>query len=280
MKPPRHAAGIGRLVLSIGIGLTAAASAADGPPGVQGQVQVLAAGSLRAPLSQLGQAFERQTGVRVDLVFGASGLLKDRIAGGERADVFASANTAHPQALAGAGWAAEVQVFARNALCVLAAPGFNLRGKTLAQRLLDSDVVLGSSTPKADPSGDYAFEMFERIEASAAAGPGAAAALKARARQLTGGPNSPPPPVGRNVYADLVAAGQADAFVTYCTNAAQARREQPQLQVLDVPAAYNVVADYGLAVRRDAPREARAFADFVLGAAGRAILVEHGFTTP
>jgi ABC-type molybdate transport system substrate-binding protein len=34
------------------------------------------------------------------LTFGASGLLKDRIQAGERADVFASANMEHPQALA------------------------------------------------------------------------------------------------------------------------------------------------------------------------------------
>jgi Bacterial extracellular solute-binding protein len=61
------------------------------------------------------------------------------------------------QGQAGAG-------LARSALCALAAPGFELRGKSLAERLLDADVEIGISTPKADPSGDYAFEMFERIE--------------------------------------------------------------------------------------------------------------------
>ena len=53
---------------------------------------------------------------------------------------------------------------------------------------------LGTSTPKADPSGDYAFRMFERIETSAAAPAGAAERLKAKALQLTGGPDSPRPP--------------------------------------------------------------------------------------
>jgi hypothetical protein len=50
---------------------------------------------------------------------------KDRIAAGERADVFASANTEHPRALAAAGKAGAVSRFVRNALCPLARHGFS-----------------------------------------------------------------------------------------------------------------------------------------------------------
>ena len=84
--------------------------------------------------------------------------------------------------------------------------------------MLDPAVKLGTSTPKADPSGDYAFELFERVERSGARRPGGPL-LADKALQLTGGPNSPPPPAGRNVYGMLVATGQADVFLTYCTNA-------------------------------------------------------------
>lgn len=90
--------------------------------------------------------------------------------------------------------------------------------------------------------------MFDRIEATGAAPAGSTAVLKARALQLTGGPSSPPPPSGRNVYGVLVAQGQADVFITYCTNATRALREPPQMQVLPVPAAINVAAPYGLAI--------------------------------
>ena len=231
-------------------------------------------------MGELADAFAQQAGARPRLSFGASGLLKDRITAGERADVFASANVAHPQALVDAGRASTVRVFARNRLCALAAASFSLRGLPLAQRLLDADVRLGTSTPRADPCGDYAFEMFERIEACQAAPPGAAAALKAKARQLTGGPQSPPPPADRNVYGALVADGQADVFITYCTHAAQAQREQPGLQVLQLPHACNVGADYGLAVLHGAPACARAFAELVLGPRGRAILASQGFMLP
>ena len=193
----------------------------------QRTVDVYAAGSLRAAFEDLARAFEKEHALKVKPTFGASGLLKDRIVAGESPQVFASANMEHPEALVAAGRAPSVSAFARNALCVLATPSFSLQGKSLALRLLDADVRVGTSTPKADPSGDYAFTLFERIESSGAAGPGSAAALKAKALQLTGGPGSPAPPPGRNVYGELVAGGQADAFVTYCTNATAARREHP-----------------------------------------------------
>jgi molybdate transport system substrate-binding protein len=252
------------------------------PQGVRAQgtgLTVYAAGSLRGALTQIGQDFESSAGgTKVTFVFGASGLLRDRLQNGERADVFASANMDHPRALADAGKARPVQAFARNAMCALAAPGFELRGKTLAERLLDADVKVGISTPKADPSGDYAFEIFERIDKAGAAG--AAERLKSKALQLTGGPNSPPPPPDRNVYGVLMSTGQADVFITYCTNAALARKEVPLLQTLPVPEAINVFASYGLVMLEPASDQARQFVAFVLGAPGRRRLAEFGFLAP
>jgi ABC-type molybdate transport system substrate-binding protein len=56
------------------------------------EVIVFAAGSLCAPFTEIAQAFERASGHKVVMTFGASGLLRDRIGSGERADVLASAN--------------------------------------------------------------------------------------------------------------------------------------------------------------------------------------------
>jgi molybdate transport system substrate-binding protein len=258
------------------------ASAAMGAAAQAGDVlTVHAAGSLRAALTKIAEDYAAASGgQKVNLVFGASGLLRDRLLGGERSDVFASANMEHPQALAAAGKAEPVQAFARNALCALAAPGFALNGRTLAQRLLDADVKVGISTPKADPSGDYAFLMFERIESSGAAPAGSAARLKDKALQLTGGPNSPPPPPDRNVYGALMAEGQADVFITYCTNARLAQQEVAGMQVLPIAEAINVSARYGLAVVQPASPQALRFVEFVLGAAGQQRLAEVGFSAP
>lgn len=243
-------------------------------------VSVYAAGSLRAAMTDLADAYQRSTGHAVRLTFGASGLLKARIEAGEAVQVFASANMTHPEALLAAGKAQAVRPFARNALCALASSGFALKGKTLAQRLLEADVRVGTSTPRADPSGDYAFQMFDRIESSGAAGAGSAAALKAKALQLTGGPDSPPPPQGRNVYGQLVADGAADVFITYCTNATEARRQVPALQVLPVPESINVSAVYGIATLKPVTAPAQAFVDFVTGAEGQKLLGERGFSAP
>jgi molybdenum ABC transporter molybdate-binding protein len=246
----------------------------------QAGVTVYAAGSLRAPLMEIARAFEgTQPGTKIEFVFGASGLLRDRIRAGEPAQVFASANMEHPRSLRASGWGAAL-AFARNELCALAPSRLGLTPETLVVAMLDPNVKLGTSTPKADPSGDYAFEMFARIGRSAGAPAGAQAVLEANARQLTGGPNSPAAPVGRNVYGVLVATGQADVFITYCTSAVVGVAEQPGLQSVDVPAAINVTADYGLAVRQGAPAAALAFADYLLSPAGQAILQRHGFRLP
>lgn len=242
-------------------------------------IKVLAAGSLRAALTDAAKAYEAAApGRKVELGFGASGLLKDRLVGGERADVFASANMEHPQALAAAGKAAAPQAFARNRLCALGAPGFEATPDTLIDCLLDPKVRVGTSTPKADPAGDYAFAMFERIEKSGRTG--ANKLLSEKALQLTGGPNSPPPPKDRNVYGALLAANAADVFLTYCTNIVIAQREEPALRRIEIPDAVNVSASYGVTVLDGAAESATQFVQFLLSPAGQGVLARHGFASP
>ncbi len=244
-------------------------------------LEVHAAGSLRGAFTELATAYEKAGGAKVKASFGPSGLLKDKLLAGSGPGLFASANMEHPQALAAAGRSEPAQPFARNALCLLARPEFTLNGQSVAQRLLDAGVRVAMSTPKADPAGDYAWAMFERIEATGAGPAGAAAALKAKAQQLTGGPNSPPAPAdGRSLYGQLLAEGRADVFVVYCTAAAQARREQPALQVLPVPEAINVSALYGAALLKPVSPAAQTFLAFVQGPQGRAVLASHGFLAP
>ena len=82
------------------------------------------------------------------------------------------------------------------------------------------------------------------------------------------------------MYGELVASGQADAFVTYCTNAIAARRDHGALQVLAVPEAINVSARYGLALLDPANADAQTYTQFLLGPKGQAILAVHGFMAP
>jgi molybdate transport system substrate-binding protein len=246
------------------------------PPAHAETVLLHAAGSLREALDETARAFEQATGIQVKARYGASGLLKDEIAGGAEAEVFASANMDHPRALAAAGKSGPVVLFARNRLCALVREGLGVEPAGLLERMLDANVKLGTSTPKADPSGDYAWEVFRKAEAQK---PGALAALEKKALQLTGGATSPQAPAGRSLYGMLVADGKADIFLTYCTGALAARREHPGQQVVQLPDTLAVGADYGLTVLSKAGPAAYRFALFIL-ADGQRILAQHGFAAP
>ena len=241
------------------------------------EASVFAAGSLRGPLTAIARDFEAGYGHAVKLVFGPSGLLRDRIAGGEPVDVFASANMEHPQSLTARGWSNATVAFARNELCVLAAKHVPITTDNVLDVLLDPRWKLGTSTPKSDPSGDYAWEVFRRAETLR---PGAFAALDSRARMLAGGPHSPPTLANFSLYAMLVSNGDADVFLTYSTNARQAIKEVPSLRLVRLPEDLAVGATYGIAVRRDAGAQAHAFADHVLSPAGRDALAWFGFAPP
>ena len=256
--------------LAIALAMSSTAAASE-------TVHLHAAGSLRAALTEVGKAYEAGSGSKVQAKFGASGLLKDEIAAGTKAEVFASANMEHPKALAQANKSGPVVLFARNRLCALVRPGLTVTPATLLERMLDSQVRLGTSTPKADPSGDYAFESFRKADAIR---PGAQTALEKKALQLTGGAASAAPPTGRSVYGWHVAEGHADIFLTYCTNALAAQRENAGQQIVALPDGIAVGADYGLTVMNGASEAGYRLALFMLSPDGQRILASHGFAAP
>ena len=239
-------------------------------------VRLYAAGSLKAALSDVASAYREAYGMSIETEFAASGLLRERIEGGEQADVFASANMAHARTLLAAGWGGPVALFARNRLCALAQPEVKLSPATLLEVMLDPPVRLGTSTPKADPSGDYAWQVFEKAEALR---PGSFGALEAKALQLTGGPDSAKAPEGRNTYGWVMEQDKADVFLTYCTNAVLAQKEVPDLQIVSLPEELAVGADYGLIVRKGASGDAWRLALFILAPDSQAILADYGFTS-
>jgi hypothetical protein len=110
-----------------------------------------------------------------------------------------------------------VQPFARNTLCALAQEDLEVSRNNLLDVMLREDVRVGTSTPVADPSGDYAFELFDKAEAVR---PGAAEALKAKALQLTGGPDSPQPDAREDGAAAFCRQQVKDAFESAARNGA------------------------------------------------------------
>jgi molybdate transport system substrate-binding protein len=238
------------------------------------EINLYAAGSLRAALSDVAKAFEQHTGTKVKGEFAPSGLLRQRIEKGEGANVFASANMEHPQTLVSKGQSGPVVLFTRNNLCALAQPEVAVSSTTLLEVMLSPEVKVGTSTPVADPSGDYAWQLFEKAEKEKA---GSFKKLSDKALPLTGGPESPKSPEGRNLYAWVMQEKQADVFLTYCTNAVLARKETSELHIIQVPPELSVGADYGLIVLDGSSLEAWRFAMFILAPEGQKILASYGF---
>jgi molybdate transport system substrate-binding protein len=255
--------------------LLAVAMIASSATSAQEPVRVFAAGSLRAAMTEMGQAFTASGGARVATTFSASGLLRERIEKGEGADVFASADVGNASTLARANRATAPVVFARNRLCALLAPGIDATPDTLLERMLDPRVKLGTSTPKADPSGDYAWVLFEKADKLR---PGAYATLDKKALKLTGGADFPQPPPGRSAYGMLIGDGNADIFLTYCTNALDAVREVAGAKLITLPDLLAVGASYALTVMAAARPGADRFALYVMSVPGQEIMARHGFT--
>jgi len=262
------------LALAALCALTLAPAGAQTP--APAHVTLFAAGSLRGAVSEIVRAFSTQTGIAVDPTYGSSGVLREKIEGGAVADVFASADTANPLQLQREGKSGTVAVFTRNRMCLLVKSSVaGTRG--VADLLLDPAVRLITSTPKADPAGDYAETIFAKLDVQR---PGSRALLDAKALRLIGGSDAVPIPPGADLGTYLLLTGdRGDALLAYCSGfVASVAAEPVRLRSLEMPTGVAVQADYGLAVRPDAPPSAIQLRNFLLGPTTQAIFAKFGFS--
>jgi len=237
---------------------------------------VYAAGSTTGALGAILKRFAAETGEQVELKTGPAGLMRERIEAGDAVDLFVSANMAHPQKLHDEGRGGPVAVFAHNRLCVTAQHEVGLTSANLLDRLLDPKVRIGTSTPKADPGGDYAIAFFERADQVR---PGATAILKAKARQVVGSAIEPAPTQAKTAREGMIERG-VDVSMGYCSS----RSTTPDTSVdkIEVPANLAIPVDYGMTIVTNAKnpsREAAAgqLAMYLLSPPSQAMLVPYGF---
>lgn len=242
-------------------------------PASRAPVRLYAAGSLTGAMKALITASGLPSGSVADPTFGPAGVLGDRLANGETADVFASADMTQPRRLAARDPAFLVVPFARNRMCVASRVALGLTESNLLDTLLRPDVRLATSTPGADPGGDYALAVFRRAEEQH---PGAEAALIAKALKLVGGPTTMVPVEGHSPTASIFLADKADALLYYCSSGPALAKEVQGIVNLPLPAALEVYPLYGMAVRAEDPQAVR-FALFLLSDAGQKILADFGF---
>ena len=235
-------------------------------------LNVYAAASLTGAFKEIGAKFELEhPGVKVALNFGASNQLRMQIDQGAKADVFASANKKEMgEALkSGTVAAGADKIFARNKLTVIMPkdnPGKVTKLTDLTRKGLK--VVLAAEQV---PVGKYAAESFEKMQADPAYGASFKADVIANVVSRE-----------QDVKAVLakVRLGEADAGIVYVSDSVGAANAD--LQVLEIPDNFNVIAEYPIAVLAKAPEAELAgqFVTAVLSEAGQASLKKAGFAAP
>jgi len=236
-------------------------------------VVLYGAGSLHDALTAIAADYSARTGASVRTAFGPSGLMRDKIESGDKVDLFASADMGHALKLRRDGRAVQAVMFTRNRLCAFATPEAGLTAAKFAERLIDPSVKLGTSTPKADPGGDYTWVMFRLIDK---AHPGAFATLDAKAKKIVGG-SAAPDPANPNPIAAAFAHGEINVMMGYCSGAEQRRKDTPGIAAIAVPDDYATGPEYGLAVTALDKPAAVGLALAILSPEGQATLARFGF---
>jgi ABC-type molybdate transport system substrate-binding protein len=243
-------------------------------PGLAETLQVVGAGSLTDAFTDLIRRFPAGADTIAAPEFGPSGLMREKIESGRDVDLFASADMEQARRLAVGHPERSVIHFTRNRLCAIARPAVGLTAANMLERLLDPAVRLATSTPGADPGGDYAFAVFGRAEAVRT---GARAALEAKALKLYGGGAKTPLLVpGKGAVEGIFLADRADVALSYCSGAPAVVREVPGLAVVPLPAELSVGPAYGMVLLNTKPVTLR-FATFIISEGGQAVLKAHGF---
>jgi molybdate transport system substrate-binding protein len=220
------------------------------------QLRVYAATSLTEPFQALEKAFETvHPDVDILLTFAGSQVLRLQIEHGAHADIFASANQRHIQALIDQGIAGESRIFIRNALVVIVPPDNPSQIFSFADLAKASRLVLGTENV---PVGRYARLALKRAGLEKRVLP-RVVSLEKNVRLVRA----------------KVALGEADAAVTYQSDALSFKG----VRSIAIPAAYNPRIEYSIAILarvRNRPL-AELWLEFVLSGAGQAIMERHGF---
>jgi molybdate transport system substrate-binding protein len=266
----RHRAALVVVALLAAVGLLAGCSSDSGTStveqsgtvaptsGVTGTVNVFAAASLKDAFTEAATAFEEANpDAKVTLNFAASSALAQQIDEKAPADVFASADQANMRKVIDAGGISGTpQVFATNSLEIIVAPG-NPKGIAGLADLSRSGLIYVTAGPDV-PIGTYAAQALQKAGVTVSP-----SSLEADVKAVV----------------TKVTSGEADAGIVYATDVKAAGSKAAGVTI---PTELNVVATYPLGVTIEAanPEGAAAWAAFITGAEGQAILATYGFGAP
>jgi len=221
---------------------------------------VAAASNLQFAFTEMGEQFEAQTGTAVIFSFSSSGNLATQIENGAPFDLFAAADEEFIERLA----AQELllpnskRVYAQGRLVLAVNRAAGTTAVTLDDLLADDIRQIAIANPEHAPYGRAAQQALQHANLWQTLQPKIVYAENARQTLQfvqTG-----------DAQAGLIALSIADA---------------PEISYTAVPPDSHAPLNQALAIPKNAPHpnNARAFADFVTSADGRAIMEQYGFTT-
>ena len=233
----------------------ASASASGGTGKATGKVTVLAAASLQGAFEEIEKTVEKDNpGLDVTFDFQGSQDLVASLAGGDSADVLATANNSTMKTAADQKLVGNQTEFATNVLTLIVPKGNPKKITGLDSSLDGANLVI--CAPEV-PCGEATKKLAE-------------------AQGITLKPVSEEQKV--TDVRGKVESGEADAGIVYTTDAAAAKDKTDKIDIPDG----GVVNHYPIAqtAKPENPAGAQAFIDAVTGKTGQEILAKHGFGKP
>lgn len=266
---PRFGRRAALLVLACAAPLLALGS--EGSSTVQAPVRVLAAANLKFALQAMAEAYQKHSGQRVQISYGATAALAQQVRQGLAADLFMAADAVHVQALyregltrdAGAPYARgqlALLVARKDAPRLLPAPGAVLRLPDLQQlaRQLQPHEKLALAQPRLAPYGAAAEQVLQT-----------AGVWPQLHKQLV---------LGDNVAqaTQFVVTGAAPVGLT-----AAAMMHSPEVAARTVsvlvPMAWHAPIDQHMALLKGARREAQGFYAWLLSPSAQSLWQHYGY---
>ena len=233
----------------------ASASASGGTGKATGKVTVLAAASLQGAFEEIEKTVEKDNpGLDVTFDFQGSQDLVASLAGGDSADVLATANNSTMKTAADQKLVGNQTEFATNVLTLIVPKGNPKKITGLDSSLDGANLVI--CAPEV-PCGEATKKLAE-------------------AQGITLNPVSEEQKV--TDVRGKVESGEADAGIVYTTDAAAAKDKADKIDIPDG----GVVNHYPIAptAKPENPAGAQVFIDAVTGKTGQEILAKHGFGKP
>ncbi|MHB8232934.1 MAG: molybdate ABC transporter substrate-binding protein [bacterium] len=233
-------------------------------------LRIMAADALPKPVTEIGNIFKKEhPGIKIDYDFLGAGVLKGDIEEGAPCDIFLSANRKFQKQLRKKGFLKSYRIFAYDYLAA-ATPynnPANVTKSNLIQKLMDANVTLATSSPHADPAGDYTWKMFGIIDKQI---PGAFEKITDHANHL----------LDAALVMPVLESGNTDLGILYASQLLELKRSGAKINIIPIPNKYNTKAKFTASVLNQSKYKplSEEFIKLLFSKKGKKILSYWGFS--